>query len=50
MVGGLSGIIWGSLMLVFGGYESFKFENSLISAVYPTAPSQDPNDDDLTES
>ena len=41
LVGGLSGIVWGTLFLVFGNYESFKFENSLIGAVYPTAPSDD---------
>ena len=38
LVGGLSGIIWGVLALVFGGYESFKFENSLIASIYPTSP------------
>ena len=24
--------------MIFGGYEAFKYQNSLISAVYPTAP------------
>jgi len=38
LVGGLSGIVWGVLNLVFGGYETFKLENSLIGAVYPTSP------------
>ena len=38
IVGGLSGIVWGVLNLVFGGYETFKLENSLIGAVYPTSP------------
>ena len=46
VVGGLSGIIWGTLALIFGGYESFKFENSLIGAVYPTSP-QDFGSDNL---
>ena len=43
LVGGLSGIIWGALSLALGGYEAFKFENSLIGSVYPTSP-QDPDD------
>ena len=38
LVGGLSGIVWGFLSLVLGGYESFKLENSLIGSVYPTCP------------
>ena len=38
LVGGLSGILWSGLFLVFGGYESFKLDNSLIGAVYPTSP------------
>ena len=37
-VGGFVGLIWGALALVLGGYESFKLENSLIGAVYPTSP------------
>jgi len=41
LVGGLSGIVWGFLLLVFGGYESFKLENSLIGSVYPTSPQDD---------
>ena len=39
VIGGLSGLIWSLLAMVFGGYESFKYQNSLISAVYPTGPS-----------
>ena len=38
LVGGLAGIVWGLMALVFGPYEAFKLENSMISAVYPTAP------------
>ena len=38
LVGGLAGVIWPALYMVFGSYETFKFENSLISAVYPTSP------------
>ena len=38
LVGGLSGILWSGLFLVFGGYESFKLDNSLIGAVYQTSP------------
>ena len=37
VVGGVSAIIWGTLAFTLGGYESFKFENSLISAIYPTS-------------
>jgi len=45
LVGGLSGIVWGLLALVLGSYETFKFENSLIGAVYPTSPQDPPSDD-----
>ena len=38
LVGGLASIIWGVLALIFGHYESFRFENSLISSIYPTSP------------
>ena len=38
LVGGLSSIVWAALSLVMGGYQSFKFENSLISSIYPTSP------------
>ena len=38
LVGGLAGIIWGTLAMLLGGYETFKFENSLIGSVYPTSP------------
>ena len=38
LVGGLAGVIWPVLEIVFGGYESFRFENSLIGSVYPTSP------------
>ena len=40
LVGGLAGVIWPMLAMVFGGYETFKFENSLIGSIYPTS-SQD---------
>ena len=39
LVGGLSGIIWSVMAMVLGGYQEFKFENSLIGQVYPTSPS-----------
>ena len=42
LVGGLSSIVWGFLSIVFGHYESFKYQSSLIGAVYPVSP---PNDD-----
>ena len=49
LVGGFSGILWSSLFLIFGGYESFKLENSLIGAVYPTSPSKDDEDNNEQE-
>ena len=41
LVGGLSGIIWSVLALILGTYETFKLENSLIGAVFPTSPDMD---------
>ena len=41
LVGGLAGTLWALLGMLFGGYETFKFENSLIGAVYPTSPDDD---------
>lgn len=38
LVGGFVGLIWGTLEIIFGGYESFRLQNSLIGAVYPTSP------------
>ena len=38
LVGGFSGILWSMLAMLFGGYETFKLENSLIGSVYPTSP------------
>ena len=38
LVGGFSGILWSLLAMVFGGYETFKLENSLIGSIYPTSP------------
>ena len=38
LVGGFSGILWSLLAMLFGGYETFKLENSLIGSIYPTAP------------
>ena len=38
LVGGVCGIVWSGLAMVLGGYETFKLENSLIGAVYPTSP------------
>ena len=45
-VGGLSGMVWAALAMVLGGYETFKFENSLISMIYPTSPQHLDNSDD----
>ena len=35
--------------MIFGSYETFKFENSLIGAVYPTSPFGGKNDDDVKD-
>ena len=32
--------------MILGSYETFKFENSLIGAVYPTSPQDMPSNDD----
>mmetsp|Transcript_32847 Transcript_32847/g.38681 ORF Transcript_32847/g.38681 Transcript_32847/m.38681 type:complete len:126 (-) Transcript_32847:623-1000(-) len=40
LVGGFSSIVWGTLFLIFGSYEDFKLNNSLIGAIYPTSPSR----------
>ena len=47
VVGGISAITWGTLALMFDGYESFKYTNSLISAVYPTSPLNHDDGSDL---
>ena len=47
IIGGISSIIWAVLGFVISGYESFKFENSLISSIYPTSPQKfDDGDND----
>ena len=47
IVGGFVGLIWGGLSLIVGGYETFKLENSLIGAIYPTSPQgREDSDDD----
>jgi len=38
LVGGFTGLLWAALSIVLGGYETFKLENSIIGAVYPTSP------------
>ena len=38
LVGGLAGIMWATLDLIIGNYESFRYENSLIGSIYPTSP------------
>ena len=50
VIGGLSGIVWTVLSMLFGGYEAFKYQNSLISAVYPTAPAEEPIDGEIASS
>lgn len=37
LVGGFAGLCWGLLLLVLGSYEAFKYENSLISSIFPTS-------------
>lgn len=38
VIGGLSGIVWAVLAMLFGGYEAFKYQNSLIGSIYPILP------------
>ena len=38
LVGGTAAIVWGTLNLIFGGYETHKYFNSLISNAYATSP------------
>lgn len=38
VVGGFQGLVWGLMTLVIGGYQSFKYENSIIRSLYATAP------------
>ena len=37
-IGGISSLVWATRAICMGGYENFKFENSLISSIYPTSP------------
>ena len=48
LVGGLAGVVYPALFFIFGGYENFKFENSLISAIYPTSPQDFVSDADAS--
>ena len=48
LVGGLAGVVYPALYMAFGGYENFKFENSLISSIYPTSPQDFVCDTDAT--
>ena len=38
LVGGFTGLLWSVTAMIIGGYESFKFESSLIGALYSTSP------------
>ena len=38
VVSGFTGLLWTALSIILGGYETFKLENSIIGAVYPTSP------------
>ena len=46
LVGGLSSIVWGFLAIIFGDYETFKLQNSLIGAIYPLSPPKKSNAED----
>ena len=50
VIGGLSGIVWAVLAMIFGGYEAFRYQTSLISSIYPTSPMDTPIDGDLNQS
>ena len=43
-VGGFSSLVWALLFFFFGGYEDFKLQNSLISSIYPTSPTEETQD------
>ena len=38
LLGGYSAILWGVVAYSLGGYESFKFNNSIIGAIYSASP------------
>ena len=40
IVGGFTGLLWSAISTLLGGYESFKFQNTLIGALYRTSPAQ----------
>ena len=46
LVGGIVSIVWLMLETSISPYESFKFKQSLIKSVYPTAPKLDELDQD----
>ena len=38
LVGGFAGICWSALSYLLMGYQTFKYENSLIGSIFPTSP------------
>ena len=46
LVGGVAGVVWATLNYALGDYEQFKYENSLVGAIYPTSPYGDKDDDE----
>ena len=41
MIGGLAVVIWAVLGFIFGDYQAFIYENSLIRDIYTTRPPSD---------
>eukprot|EP00354_Favella_ehrenbergii_P003451 CAMPEP_0170468586 /NCGR_PEP_ID=MMETSP0123-20130129/11709_1 /TAXON_ID=182087 /ORGANISM="Favella ehrenbergii, Strain Fehren 1" /LENGTH=59 /DNA_ID=CAMNT_0010735189 /DNA_START=939 /DNA_END=1118 /DNA_ORIENTATION=+ len=42
-------MVWAILTIIFGFYETFKLNNSIIGQLYPTVPADvcNPSDDDI---
>ena len=51
LLGGYAAILWGVMTYSMSGYESFKFNNSVIGAIYSASPGGGADDaaDNLTE-
>ena len=47
LVGGFSSIVWAALLIIFGHYEEFKLNNSVIRTIYSTRPHNNNDNDPL---
>ena len=48
LVGGFTAMIWASLAFCLGGYEEFKFQNSLVGSIYPLSPQRDEDEPEIS--